>query len=172
MEHCLDRLTDDICIRYLDDVIVFSKTFEEHIEDVRQVLRRLRTNKFKLKPGKCKLFKREVHYLRQIVSAEGYRLDPLKIRAVSALKDSAPKTIWDVSKLLGLLGYYRRHIDNFAWISFDLLQVPINLDSKTHSQSQPSKQYSPSSHPIQWLSKHQDALNTLLDCLTRPPILG
>ena len=175
MEYCLDGLRDDICIPYLDDVIIFSKTFDKHVEHVRQVLRRLRTNGIKLKPDKCKFFKREVHYLGQIVSGTGYRLDPAKIEAVNALKDTVPRTIGDVRKLLGLLGYYRRYIKNFAQIArplFDLLKSPVNVDSKVQSQDHSSKQYAPSSHPIQWLTKHQYALDRLLDCLTRPPILG
>ena len=113
MEHCLEGLRDDICIPYLDDVIIFSKTFDEHVEHVRQVLRRLRTNGIKLKPDKYNFFRKEVHYLGQIVSAEGYRLDRNKIEAVSTLKNSIPRTIGDVRKLLGLLGYYRRYIENF-----------------------------------------------------------
>ena len=108
MEHCLEGLRDDICIPYLDDVIIFSKTSDEHVEHVRQVLRQLRTNGIKLKPDKCNFFRKEVHYLGQIVSAEGYRLDRNKIEAVSTLKNSIPRTIGDVRKLLGLLGYYRR----------------------------------------------------------------
>ena len=175
MEHCLEGLRDDICIPYLDDVIIFSKTFDEHVEHVRQVLRRLRTNGMKLKPDTCNFFRKEVHYLGQIVSAEGYRLDRNKIEAVSTLKNSIPRTIGDVRKLLGLLGYYRRYIENFAQIArplFDLLQAPSNVGGKADSHSNPSKQYTPSSHSIQWLTKHQDALNKLLDCLTNPPILG
>ena len=128
MEHCLDGLRDEICIPYLDDVIIFSKTFDKHVEHVRQVLLRLRTNGIKIKPDKCKFFKREVHYLGQIVSGTGYRLDPEKIKAVNALKDTVPRTIGDVRKLLGLLGYYRRYIKNFAQIArplFDLLKSPV-----------------------------------------------
>jgi hypothetical protein len=76
----LHDLRDKICIPYLDDVIVFSKSCEEHVDHVRQVLQRLRTNGIKLKPEKCKLFQREVNYLGQIVSSEGYnRLAPRKL---------------------------------------------------------------------------------------------
>lgn len=110
MEHCLEGLKDDICIPYLDDIIIFSKTFDEHIEHVRLVIQRLRANGIKLKPEKCNFFQREVNYLGQIVSAEGYRLNPEKTEAVRALKDSQPKTVGELRKLLGLLGYYRRYI--------------------------------------------------------------
>ena len=114
MEDCLHELRDEICIPYLDDVIVFSKSFEEHVNHVRQVLQRLRANGIKLKPEKCKLFQREVNYLGQIVSSEGYKPDPSKVNAVTALKDSVPTNVEEVRKLLGLIGYYRRYIPDFA----------------------------------------------------------
>ncbi|CAB4003088.1 Hypothetical predicted protein [Paramuricea clavata] len=102
MEGCLHDLRDEICIPYLDDVIVFSKSFEEHVDHVRQVLQRLRANGIKLKPEKCKLFQREVNYLGQIVSSEGYRPDPSKVNAVTALKDSVPTNVGE--NCLVLLG--------------------------------------------------------------------
>ena len=138
MEHCLEGFRDEICIPYLDDVIVFSKAFEQHVDHVRQGLRRILSSK--LKPGKCKLFQREVNYFGQIVSSEGYRLDPTKVRAVTTLKESTPTTVGEVRKLLGLLGYYRRYIQNFARIArplFDLLQAPPA--EKTKSTNKISK---------------------------------
>lgn len=83
MEKCLDGLRDDICMPYLDDVIVFSKTFDEHIEHLRTVLQRLQSHGVKLKPKKCELFRREVKYLGRIVSEHGYRPDPDKVEAMA-----------------------------------------------------------------------------------------
>ena len=114
MEECLGELRDEIAIPYLDGVIVFSRTFEEHVEHLRTVLCRLCEHGVKLKQRKCKLFKREVTFLGRVISEEGYRMDPENLNAVSSLKNKTPQTIGDLRKLLGLLGYYRRYIPNFA----------------------------------------------------------
>ena len=68
-------------------------------------------------------FKREVNYLGQIVSAAGYRIDHSNVEAVRTLKDSKPSTVGEVRRLLGLLGYYRRYIQNFARIAHPLFQL-------------------------------------------------
>ena len=68
MENSMEGLRDNICVPYLDDIIVFSQTFDEHVENVRTVLRRLRSHGIKLKATKCMLFKKEVNYQGNIVS--------------------------------------------------------------------------------------------------------
>ena len=110
MENYLGDLRDTVCVPYLDDIIIFSNTFEEHIENTQKVLRRLREHGVKLKPRKCKLFKREVTFLGRVVSEEGYKLDPSSIKPVLALKNSPPKTVNEVRKLMGFLNYYRRYV--------------------------------------------------------------
>ena len=93
MEGCLDGLRDEICIPYLDDIIVFSKSFQDHIENLRTVLQRLLAHGVKLKPSKCEFFKREVRFLGRIVSSNGYRLDSSSINAILQLKERRPQTV-------------------------------------------------------------------------------
>ena len=96
MEGCLEDLHDECCVPYLDDVIIFSKSFDEHIKHVRKVLQRLKENGIKLKAKKGDLFKKEVKYLGQIVSQEGYHADPENIKPIVSLKERTPKTVGEV----------------------------------------------------------------------------
>lgn len=123
MECCLEGLRDEICIPYLDNTIVFSKSFLAHVEDVRTVLRRLRQHGVKLKPSKCELFKSEVRYLGRIVSAEGSKIDPANTIAVRALKEKRPRTVGEVRAIMGLLSYYRQFIRDFAQIAGPLYNL-------------------------------------------------
>ena len=99
VEHCLEGLQDEICSPYLDDVIVFSKTFDQHVENIQTVLHRLRQHGIKLKPSKCEIFKHQVKYLGHMVNSEGYRLDNSNIKAVTVLAENPPKTIGELRKV-------------------------------------------------------------------------
>ena len=93
IEECLGDLNFDICTTYLDDVLVYSSPFQEHVERLRIVLRRMRSFGMKLRPSKCELFKQEVKYLGKIISKDGYRPDPKDIVAVEALRNKKLKTV-------------------------------------------------------------------------------
>ena len=97
------------------------------------------------------------------------------------MKDSVPKTVGEVRKLLGLLGYYRRYIPNFARCArplFDLLQGPpadkTKPTNKSMNKTSKSKNAGlvPSSKPVVWQKQHQDTLTELCDKITNPPIIG
>ena len=177
MEHCLGELRDEIVIPYLDDVMVFSKSFEEHLEHVRKVLRRLRQQGIKLKPHKCQLFQREVCFLGRIVSNDGYRVDTSGIAAAVSLAEKKTSTIGEVRQLVGFLGYYRRYIPNFAKIArpmYELLNKPKEgaTPKSTSRRTADTKRDQPTAEtPIRWTQTHQKSLNELIEHLTNPPIM-
>ena len=102
MEEYLKGIRDKICIPYLDDVLVYSKTFTEHLANIKQVLANLKAHGIKLKPSKCKLFRQRVRYLGRIISASGYSMDPADTAAVNALKEETT-TVGELRKILGFL---------------------------------------------------------------------
>ena len=136
----------------------------------------------RLKPSKCNLFKGEVKYLGRIVSSDGYRMDPKEIAAVEALRCKRPTTVGDVRKVLGLVGYYRQYIPNFSRVAkplYQLLQKPADSrDEWRTTRKATTKTWCkknaqvPSCQPITWTDGHQRVLETLLDCLTSPPIMA
>ena len=163
---------------YLDDVIVFGGSFEDHVEHPCRVFQRLRENGNKFKPSKCKCFKQQAKFLGRIVLEKGYCVDPDNNKAVISLADKTPSTVGDVRKLIGLLGYYCRFIPKFSVITkplYDLLATPTrpnaNPSCKPTGKKKVLGQLSPSSK-VTWKKEHQAALEELLHYLTTPPLLA
>uniref|UniRef100_H3AT57 Gypsy retrotransposon integrase-like protein 1 n=1 Tax=Latimeria chalumnae TaxID=7897 RepID=H3AT57_LATCH len=115
MKECLEDLRGEICVPYLDDVLVYSKSFRDHVEDIRKVLKHQQKSGIKLRPSKCDLFKKEVRYCGRIVSAQGYKMDPKDVAAIQTLKERIPLTVREVRKLIGFLSYYRGFIKDFFY---------------------------------------------------------
>lgn len=103
MEGCLRDLRGEVCVPYLDDVLVFSPSFNQHLQNVRQVLRRQQECGIKLRPKKCDFFKSEVCYVGRVISAEGYKMNPKEVEEVQVLKHETPTTVQEVRKLTGFL---------------------------------------------------------------------
>ena len=112
METCLDDLHLNWCIIDLDDVIVFSKTPEEHVECLAAVFDKISKAGLKLKPSKCEFFKSRINYLGHIVSRNGIETDPKKIEAIQ--KWPRPKTVHDVCSFLGFTNYYHKFLYKYA----------------------------------------------------------
>ena len=170
MEHCLGDLRDEIAIPYHDGVIVFSRTFNEHVDHLRTVLRRLREHGIKLNPRKCHLFKHEICLLGRIVSKQGYTMDPKGIDAVKSLNYSKTNTIGEVRHLVGLLSYYRGYIPNFARTAKPLYDL-LNTTNGTRTANSKSGHF-PSSTKIHWTPKQQESLEILIGYLTSPPVMA
>ena len=126
MESCLGELHMNWCIIYLDDIIVFSQTPEEHIHRLKAVFNKLRAARLKLKPSKHDLFKQQINYLGHVVSNEGVSTDPEKIKSVTEWPQ--PTTVTEVRSFLGFVSYYRRFIPNFSKVAKPLNKLLQNVE--------------------------------------------
>ena len=106
---------------YLDDIIIFSKTEEEHLKHLEEIFVRLRKFGLKMKREKCSFFKKHIQYLGHLVSERGF--EPLPEKLESIRKMPAPRTAKEVKQFLGLIGYYRKFVPHFADISRPLTKL-------------------------------------------------
>ena len=108
-------------ILYLDDILIFSNTLEEHHNHVRQVLEKLIENNLYAKLSKCEFDKDKVEFLGHVISGKGISTDPNKIKSIEEWP--VPKSVKDVQRFVGLCNYYRRFVENFANIAKPLHQL-------------------------------------------------
>ena len=118
MQSCLRELNLTYCLIYLNDVIVYAKDEEEHLDRLRTVFERFRRDNLKLKPSKCNLFQKEITYLAHDVSAEGIR--PLKAGLKAVAEFPEPKNFPQNRAFPGLVGHYHQFIKGFSKIAWPL----------------------------------------------------
>ena len=123
MEQCLNGYQDDFVIPYLDDLLIYSSSFDEHVQHLKLVFQRLKKFGIKIKASKGKLFRREISYLGRLISSGGYTADPKNVSAVSSKINKKPETISKLRTLLGLVGYFRRYTPNFSKTALPLYQL-------------------------------------------------
>ena len=162
MHDCLGELNMNWCIVYLDDIIIFSDTKEEHLKRLEAVFQKLCAAGLKLKPSKCFFFKEEIEYLGHVVSGKGISTNPKKIEAVS--KWPTPRTVYDVRSFLGFVGYYRRFIKNFSRITKPIREVITGLENQ--SKRAAKKTY------IEWTDAADIAFEHLKAMCVSTPILA
>ena len=118
MDRVLASLHWEICLFYLDDIIVFSSTWEEHLARLREVFKRLSDAILKLGAAKCTFAAKEVSYLSHRVTEEGLLPDPSLLAAIREIPP--PTTATEVHSFLGLASYYRHYVKGFAAIAAHL----------------------------------------------------
>ena len=103
---------DKFVVVFIDDILVFSKTKEEHAEHLRLVLQKLREHKLYAKRSKCEFWLEEAYFLGHVVSNGGIAVDPSKVKDV--LNWKPPTDVSEIHSFLGLASYYRRFIEGFS----------------------------------------------------------
>ncbi|RXN02811.1 Retrovirus-related Pol polyprotein from transposon 412 [Labeo rohita] len=179
MERCIGDMHLKDALVFLDDVIVFSRTLEEHEERLLRVLTRLKEFGLKLSLEKCVFFQTSVRYLGHVVSRDGVRTDPEKI---SALKTwPVPQTLRELKSFLGFAGYYRRFVKGYSSIVKPLHSLtsgypPFHKKSKAKltDTRQKTNQYHDPKEPFggRWTPDCQKAFEAVIQSLTTAPVLA
>ncbi|KMQ85186.1 enzymatic polyprotein endonuclease reverse, partial [Lasius niger] len=139
------------CLVYLDDIVIYGSSLEDHNKRLTEVLRRLRENNLKLQPEKCEFLRKEVIYLGHIISENGIMPDPSKLTAVKNFP--IPKKVKDIQAFIGLAGYYRKFIEDFSRIAKPLTKLTKK------------------SEKFAWAAEQQNAFEALKEKLITAPVL-
>lgn len=152
MNRMLEKYLRKFVLVFMDDILIYSKTLEEHIVHLQQVLQTLADNQFYIKASKCEIAKSRLEYLGHIISGDGVATEPTKVSAVSTWP--LPKTVKQLRGFLGLTGYYRRFIQNYGVICRPLTQL-LKKETKFH-----------------WGAQEQQAFEALKAALVQAPVLA
>ncbi|KAK4469996.1 hypothetical protein MN116_000019 [Schistosoma mekongi] len=152
MQTILEGLVPKRCLIYLDDIIVHGRTIEQHMENLRIVLDRIRANGLKLRPNKCQFLKQSVTFLGHYITSRGVQTDCSKVQAVQSWP--SPTSAAEVKSFMGLASYYRRFVANFAGIAAPL-----------HRLTEKGRKFL-------WTAECQSAFEELKAKLAAAPILG
>jgi hypothetical protein len=142
---------DKFVIVFIDDILIFSKTMEEHEEHLTLVLQKLRFNQLYAKFSKCEFWLTEVAFLGHVISAGGISVDPSKVKDV--LNWMSPTTALEIRSFLGLAGYYCRFIKDFSKIA------------------KPMTKLLEKNKAFEWTKECQASFEELRKCLTSAPVL-
>ena len=146
---------------FIDDIVIFSSTFEEHLKKLEMVFERLKGAGLKLKPTKCHLFRRKIKYLGHVISSEGIETDPDKTAVIE--KWPEPTTVQELRQALGVFGYYRRFIEGYSRIVH-----PLNELLKGHE----NKKQLNKKTTIVIDEAAKSAFHEIKERLVKPPILA
>ncbi|KAJ6797354.1 uncharacterized protein M6B38_216750 [Iris pallida] len=152
MNRVFYQYLDKFVIVFIDDILIYSKSEEEHEKHLRIVLQTLREEQLYAKLSKCEFWLDQIPFLGHIVSGEGISVDPKKVEAVKSWP--TPKSVAEIRSFLGLAGYYRRFVENFSRIAEPLTRLTRKEEK------------------FNWTEKCQAAFDELKKRLISAPILA
>ena len=152
MDNVLSGLSWEVCVYYLDDIIVFSKVWDEHMQRLRMVFQRLKEANLQLGHKKCSLAKASVTFLGHLVSEGGLQPDPRLLESIREIQ--LPSSVTQVRSFLGLVGNYRRFIKGFSKIA-----APLNKLLEKNN-------------PFVWTSECMAAYQELKELLLKEPVVA
>ena len=156
-------------IVFLDDLIIFSKTVEEHLDKLDIVLQRLVEHGLKIEPSKCAILRESVKFLGRVVSENGIECDPEKVKAVEEWP--VPENTEELGAFLATVGYHRKYIKNFSQIAKPLHEL-LSTDPNRCKKKQGRKRVKSKKIEWNWEGKHDEAFNILKQRLVTAPLLG
>ncbi|XP_071493976.1 uncharacterized protein [Diadema antillarum] len=151
MRRLLDRLGGTV--NYIDDILIYSTTWEEHLRTLTELFRRLRAAKLTARPSKCFIGQTSVEFLGHVIEHGQVRPRPEKLKAIQEV--SQPQTKRELRSFLGMANYYRKFIPNYAAVAAPLTDRTRNAE--------PNK--------VKWETSQEQAFTTLKEKLSNPPIL-
>ena len=154
-----------ICHVYIDDIIIFGKTLEEHLKNLTTILQTLRKANFKIQPDKSEFLRTEVEFLGFIISEEGLKPNMKKVECIR--KYPQPKNLKDLRAFLGLSGYYRRFVKDYAKIAKPLTKLLRGEDGHRQISKNQSKNTS-----IELDEQALNSFNILKEILSSNDILA
>jgi transposase InsO family protein len=159
----LSDLLDTSCIVFMDDILVFSQTREDHCQHVQQVLDRLGERKLYCKLSKCEFFKDQVCFLGFVVGPEGVSMEPERVRAIQEWP--LPQSIHDVRVFIGFANYYRRFIRRFSGLAAALNKVTEGAKAKDRKQKTEERK------PLQLSPGAVRSFESLKEAFCQAPVL-
>src|SRR5205085_1516295 len=178
MQEVLDDLIYTKVLVYIDDIIIYSKTFEQHLQDIEEVFGKLKKAMLKLKLEKCDFIKNEVKFLGYVVGKDGIKADEDKIKKVKEYP--RPTTIGELKGFLGLASFYRKFIEGFSKIAKPLLKLTegIRYERVTKKEGvnvgigkKINRMINGKNIEKDWGKEQEEAFQLLKEKLTTAPIL-